>query len=1084
MKLVVRIGLLLVIVASVGCLVLPSKAQVRYRRGTPTPGFPRSQFYVVDSDDESPYKPTFKFIDTTFVTWIRVTGFPASDTSSSRIGATVDTVLMPYYLSSIWLLQPPFADPMGHMTPGSSISTSGTICFSGIDSSSNNQPMPVASALMDLVAPLWGDFELIQSGSNRTNIYVRPVSPDSFYVSFYNLGLKGTNGQIRATFQVVFRAVDSSITFEYKSFDGTLNGVPAAQILQQSVTIGVMGRFLNMGTMYLHKGYYYATSSTGHAQSLHNGLAVKFFRMDKDAFQITGISFPPYDRYELTSSTMAPSCDINNSSDSAIRVFVTTTMTNLSTGVVFYSKHDSIDVALQNTATFTGASYQGLPTGAYKVTFVLSYRNNISDQWAENNTATRYFVYLGNPTVPFREEFNSGLSPSLWSNNGADVRDASTIMYTPIAPVAKGVKAVVLNRLDPSGQSYPTDAGGDTLTSAPMDLTGQPGPVYLYFHYQRGLSSDSSQAGIYSRFHSGPELPIPYAQGGMAQFGDTLLVEGLVSSGNRWNPDESSWSKIGVITGGFDVKTQTFRALLGNQFLHDHFRMRLRIQARNSIADKSPMTAQYFLEDADNFVVDAIHVEPIPSHKTELEPLDVDLGNGVFNHIPRDLSGGLTPKVRVMNNGDDVALGLFIAHLRIWDGIGRIVYDRISHCDIPSPQTDQWYTLPAWDIHGSQGGVFTALVTLEATDYDLYKANDTNLFYKPLVIDDQYSMDDGQPDAVGTSSTAPTNFYYTFTPLGNDTLRGCRFYYTGSSSAASWSVDIFANGTTVNRSFSVTPSGAGWYQANFAPVALKDTTVYRLHFTMSSGTNFGGDNSNGLVYYTLLDSVTSANNRYGTLHPDVLSHFFYSPTVSYTSPTATDAANGGFLVPMFRLVFSGATNYLPVELASISAQRNSGGAVVLSWKTAVEENVALYEIERVSTHELIAQLPARNISTGAEYAAMDRTAPADNVLYEIFARDKDGSRSSLGRVLAAPFGNNAGLTIAAYPNPARGTLSITSNQQLDGVLLIDPLGRVVRRFGAVSGTESFDVTNVPNGSYFLCASTDAKSVRTRITILH
>ena len=1072
-----------VVLACLTCISGLSNAQPKYRRGNPTPNFSRSEFYVIDSDDESPQKPTYKFLDTSFGTWVRVTGFSNNDDGWARVSNTVDSILMPYYIVNTYVLQPPVSDGSGHMTAGSSISTNGTICLYGLDSSAANQQLPIIGNGADLVAPLWADWELIPSGANRTNIYVRPVSPDSFYVSFYNLGLKGTSGQIRATFQTVFCRADTSITFEYKSFDGVLNGIPAAQIIQQVATIGLMHRFLDLGVTYLNKGYYYATSTTGHAQNLHNSLAVKFLRQNNDAFQIDNITFPPYDRYELTSNTIVPTCTVENPSDSTTRIFVNTNMTNLTTGVVFYAKHDSIDIGAQNNGTYTGPAYPGLPTGSYKVTFTLSYRNGVSDQWTDNNTLTRYFVYLGSASVPFREEFNSGLSASLWSNVGADVRTAASIMYLPPPTLAGVAKALVLNRLDANGLTYNADIGGDTLTSAPMDLSTT-AKAYVYFHYQRGLSTDNSQAGIYSRLHSGPELPIPYAQGGMAQQGDTLLIEGLVSGGSRWNPAEASWSQLGVIPGGFDATTQTFRVLLGSQFLHDHFRLRFRVLSRNALVAKSPATPQFFQEDADNFVIDGLHVEPFVTHKTELEPMDVDLGNGIYNHVPRNVSDGLTPKVRVLNNGDDVLLGLFIAHLRVWDGLGRIVYDRTQQCDIPPSLTDQQFAMPAWDIRGSQGGVFTALVTLQSTDYDTYHANDTNIYYKTLAIDDQYSIDDGQPDSLATATTAPSNFYYNFTPLGNDTLKGARFYYTGSSATSSWSLDIFANGTTVNRSFSVSPSGAGWYMANFAPVALKDTTNYRLHFVMSTGSNFGGDGTNGLVFYTQIDTTNSANNRYSTLHPEILSQFQYSPTTAYTSPTASDAAAGGFLLPMFRLVFSGSSTYLPVELASISARRDANGGVILTWRTAMEDKVATYEIERVATHEIVAQVAARNISSGAEYATLDRTAPKDAVMYELFSRDQDGTRASLGHVLAGPFGAATGLTISAYPNPSHGTLSVVSSEPLGSLLLIDPLGRVVKRFGAVNGNQSFDVTNLSDGSYFLAGSSETESVRIPVTIIH
>ena len=430
-------------------------------------------------------------------------------------------------------------------------------------------------------------------------------------------------------------------------------------------------------------------------------------------------------------------------------------------------------------------------------------------------------------------------------------------------------------------------------------------------------------------------------------------------------------------------------------------------------------------------------------------------------------------------------LGQANVHLFIQDGIGRAVYDKTILFSIPEALSETVVSMPPWDVHGSQGGTFTARVTLESMVYDTYHANDTNIFYKTLAIDDQYALDDTRPDSLVGATTASPNFYYDFKPLGNDSLRGVRFYYTGASVSSGWTLAITANGATVNRSFSVLPSGAGLFGANFAPVALSAGTVYRLHFVMSSGSNLAGDASNGLVYYTVIDS-TVTNNRYGILHPEILGLFSYSSgSRLYSLPQEADAAAGGFILPMFRLVFSGASNYLPVTLASLKAVREHDGSVLIQWKTAAEFNASEFEVERVSSSTLIGGLPSKRAQNGAEYAMLDRAAGRDAEIYELFERDLDGSRVSLGRVLAAPAGGSeAALALYAFPNPARGTLSLASNRPLASLRLIDAVGREVRSLSSVSGVGSLDVTNLPAGSYLVWGSSSDESTSVRITIVH
>ncbi|MDP4200536.1 MAG: T9SS type A sorting domain-containing protein [Bacteroidota bacterium] len=1084
-------------------LILASSltAQTRYRRGNPTSTSARLEYYVVDSDDDSPLKPTYHWVDTSWVRsqkfqWHRVTGFSNNDDASVFLPKTYDSASIFYFRTWDTILPPPssyvVSTPNGNITvnlPGGSICTNGTICLSGKDSSAYNVPMDdFGDVGNELVAALWSDWELLPSGTNASSVWVRPAA-DTFIVSYYNLGLKGTNGQVRATFQTLFNATDSTITFEYKSFDGSWNGVPAATIIQRVATIGLSSAGptgTNMAVTYLHRGYYNATNpSSTYALNLHNGLGVRFVHVPVDAFLVSSILTPPKDHYELTpgSSSFTPQCSILNMTDTTINFYVRTVITNITTGSVFYLKNDSILITQTQASTYTAPPTGTVPCGNYKLTFTIGYPSGVSDAWPSNNTMTRYFSALNGQTVPFREEFDAGISPCTWTNVGVQALNADSIMTVPMPPIATGLgpKAAVLNRLDGSGNYYlQIGTGGDTLISAPIDLSTAGNNVYLSFHYQRGLSTDSSKAGILSRLRSGPEVQVRGALGGLPTPGDSLVLEGLLKAGStKWNPPDSAWKLITTIPGGFDVKTQTFMVKLDAGFLSDHFRLRFRVKAYNSA---SPVN---LLEDADNWAIDGLHVEPFVFGKTELEPVDVDLGNGNFTHIPRDLSDNLVPKVRILNRGDGVPLGAGIIRLVVKDALGRYVYDKTRTFDFSYPLRDSVFSMPNWDLHGTQGGVLTAIAQLEGIYFDSYNKNDTNVFYKTMYIDDSYAIDDGGIDTTGTVTTAPSEWYYKFTPVSDDTLKGVSMYYVSGGASTNWSLTISGGGLNpVTKSLTYNPTAANWFTVTLTtPVALAKDSTYTMHFVWNYGPKtLGGDGSQGLAYYTVVDS-SGTSSQYGVLHPEILSTFYYpGGTLPYTIPYKTDVDQGGFLLPMVRLKYSGALNYLPVELASLSANRNTDGSVSITWKTTNEVNAARYEVIR-SASTPVGSLLAKNELTGANYAVIDRLAPALLSTYHLDEIDLNGERRTLGTVEVGPTGFD-GLTLSYFPNPASNTLSVAGSQMMDVVELVDMLGRTVQELNPRSQTVDINLTDVPNGSYWLIASSGGKFVRSQISVIH
>src|ERR1035441_1474612 len=94
------------------CSLIPAgRSGAMLRRGNPTPLNPRYEFYIVDSDDNSPFAPTYNFVDTSYGSWLRVTGWSNTDNASDTIPITYDSIAFPYILQNIWVLQPAHVEP-------------------------------------------------------------------------------------------------------------------------------------------------------------------------------------------------------------------------------------------------------------------------------------------------------------------------------------------------------------------------------------------------------------------------------------------------------------------------------------------------------------------------------------------------------------------------------------------------------------------------------------------------------------------------------------------------------------------------------------------------------------------------------------------------------------------------------------------------------------------------------------------------------------------------------------------------------------------------------------------------------------
>lgn len=1032
------------------------------RRGNPIANSnARIQYYIVDSDDDLASKPSYFFLDTTFGSWTRVTGFTHPDTGYARIVAP-SPITFSFY-DQVVDLPPRYVHANGFVTFDSvAPATIQDTLFQRLGKAAN---AALPQSLFSMLCPLWADLELRATGDSSKVFY--RVTTDSCYVSFYNMALKGSNGRIRATFQIIFARSDSSITMQYRSFDGSIDGVSAASIFQRLATIGVQDTLGRNATNYLDRNAYYAFSRAANPSqyeaNLHNGLAVKFRRF-KNYLTLKEIVSPPFDGYELPTSTFQPGIRIRNNTDSTRTISILNEVFNTVGGVKVYARTDTLTVSANSEVVYTGVS-SSLACGSYRMVSSVTAPSLGLDPWTHDNAMTREFVLLSDLSLPHLDDFRA-LNRCAYNAAGVTFSpSAEAVMRDPAAPYATG--ALVFDRKNAKGNYYRDAAAGDTLATSVINLQGKSN-VWLIFSYQRGLRADSIQAGVRSRRLVGPEVRRASSNPFLTE-GDSLVIEALTSSGSAWNPAASSWVQIGIITGGIDLDTKKFRLQIPSVYLHNHSRFRLRLAA----TDNGPFLGLPF-DDADPFIVDGLQISaPALGNKniSELEPIGLDLGAKYYSHIPRDVKF-ITPKVKIASNGLQSNLAIYQVRLVLWDALGRQVYHQKRSLVAPDPHSDVELQMLAFPIEGSQGGVFTARVTIEQLFTDFWTANDTNTFYRTLAIDDGYAYDDGQPDTVGTMTAANHSwYYYIFRPLQTDSLRGMEFYHLTASGLSNWTL-TFRNeqgNVRYTRALSYTALDRGFQRALFTmPVPLSADSTYIIQCDMTNGFALGGDASLGLV---IPDDISGTSTNYWLLYPNVLNQFIHSTGTPYgTSSFVLNGLAGGPLLPMMRLVYRGSPTYLPVELLSLRAKRNTSGDVLIDFATASETETYNFTIDRFSNGgwQFVASLPAKNFAHGASYSMTDATAPSGELLYRLTSYDLDGSEHTLGAVAVGSSAQTDN-KLRLSPNPARSSARIilpAAGRDMQA-RLYDEAGRLARNVTVDAANPQIDVEGLPQGMYVL-----------------
>jgi len=187
-----------------------------------------------------------------------------------------------------------------------------------------------------------------------------------------------------------------------------------------------------------------------------------------------------------------------------------------------------------------------------------------------------------------------------------------------------------------------------------------------------------------------------------------------------------------------------------------------------------------------------------------------------------------------------------------------------------------------------------------------------------------------------------------------------------------------------------------------------------------------------------------------------------SPAANFTFDVGTPTLAG---IPL------GAGNcpqiILPVKLTSFNA-RVTGCTVDLDWTAAIETDFSNYEVQSSADGSSFKTIATKSAGPDQKYSYQDHSPAQGNIYYRLKMVNIDGS-SEYSKIIAMKL-NCDRSEIVVYPNPVTDLLNINITNAQDNetqASLFDNSGRLVHSQRLISGTNTINMTKLPQGVYLL-----------------
>ncbi|PIB35237.1 hypothetical protein BFP72_07425 [Reichenbachiella sp. 5M10] len=288
-----------------------------------------------------------------------------------------------------------------------------------------------------------------------------------------------------------------------------------------------------------------------------------------------------------------------------------------------------------------------------------------------------------------------------------------------------------------------------------------------------------------------------------------------------------------------------------------------------------------------------------------------------------------------------------------------------------------------------------------------------------------------------------------------------------------------ASVTSMNSSIAGGEDG-GLYAIDRFWVINADSYTFKPNMTLSFGYD---DNDNEMGIENTIDEPSLVAQYFNTMTDQ------WEGNEGIVDFTENSVSNVDVLGSAFHGIWAlvGYSNPLPIELLSFTG-RYVNHSVELKWSTASEVDNDYFTIERATAEFSWKEIKkidgAGQSTTILNYQEVDYHVPNEQLYYRLKQTDYDGSFEYSEMITI-----NQGLSdqiLAIYPNPVGGMLSIEmSNLEHAELKLFNNYGQqVAATYSVNSMTGRIDVSQLPNGLYFLeCTTSSQKSIK-KILVKH
>lgn len=197
--------------------------------------------------------------------------------------------------------------------------------------------------------------------------------------------------------------------------------------------------------------------------------------------------------------------------------------------------------------------------------------------------------------------------------------------------------------------------------------------------------------------------------------------------------------------------------------------------------------------------------------------------------------------------------------------------------------------------------------------------------------------------------------------------------------------------------------------------------------------------------------------------------------------TTVNGAAGDGVIVFDNFANGGSAAPLPVKLDNFEAAKDGSG-IKLSWTSATEAGVAVYEVQRSTDGVNFVTIGTVKAESKRTYSYVDALPTASNNFYRLRILDLDNT-ARISHIVSIKSKVNA--SIEVYPNPVRSTTVVQHPKATNGsrMQVVNLNGQVLMDVQLAANTvvTPLNLTGFKSGTYYVVYRSGAETVSQRIT---